>query len=192
MTENWGNRGRYLFAFEKTPNVDSAGRSIADAKSYVECVLEKNFRNHEVWDEGVPIDAEARLTVTELTKLKEFGEKANGPAQRLNEFHFPPCVSSEHHKITISAGVAIALLKRKIDPIYPADALQHKVSGTVILHAIIGVDGHIVALQIISGPDELRQATLNAVSQWTYHPYRLNDRPVEVETTISVPFSLHR
>jgi hypothetical protein len=159
-TENWGNRGQYLSAFEKTPSVDSTGRSITDAKSYVECVLEKNLRNHEVWDEGVPIDAEARLTVTELIRLKEFGEKADGAVRQLNESHFPPCVSSEHHKIVISAGVATALLKRKIDPIYPADALQHKVSGTVTVHAIIGVDGRIAALQIIGGPDELRQATL--------------------------------
>jgi len=141
-----------------------------------------------VWDEGVPIDAEARLTVIELIRLKEYAEKADGPSKRLNEFHLPPCVLSEHRKIVITAGVAAALLSKKVDPIYPADPLQHNLSGTVILNATIRTDGHIAALKVISGPEELRQAALDAVSQWTYLPYQLNNKPVEVETTISVPF----
>lgn len=189
MAENWGDRGRYLSAFEKTPNVDSAGRPVTDAKSYVECVIGRHFRNHEVWDEGVPIDAEARLTVIELVKIREDIEKADGRAKGLNEFHLPPCISSERHKIVISAGVATALLKIKVDPVYPADALQHNISGTVTLHATIGTDGRIAALQVMSGPNELHQAALNAVRQWTYRPYELNNRPVEVETTINVAFN---
>lgn len=189
MAENWGDRGRYLSAFEKTPNVDSAGRPVTDAKSYIECVIGRHFRNHEVWDEGVPIDAEARLTVIELIKIREDIEKADGRAKGLNEFHLPPCISSERHKIVISAGVATALLKIKVDPVYPADALQHNISGTVTLHATIGTDGRIAALQVMSGPNELHQAALNAVRQWTYRPYELNNRPVEVETTINVAFN---
>jgi TonB family protein len=192
MAETWGDRDRYLSEFEKTPNVDSLGRPVTGAKSYVECVIDRHFRNHEVWDEGVPIDAEARLTVIELVKLRESEEKADGFPTELNEPHLPPCVSSEHSKIVISAGVATALLKIKIDPIYPVDALKHNVSGTVTLHATIGKDGHVAALRIISGPDELNQAALNAVRQWTYQPYQLNGGPVEVETTISVPFGIHR
>jgi TonB family protein len=189
IAENWGDRGRYLSAFEKTPNVDSAGQPVTDAKSYVECVIGRHFRNHEVWDEGVPIDAEARLTVIELTKIRENIEKADGRAKGLDEFHLPPCISSERQKIVISAGVATALLKIKVDPVYPADALQHNISGTVTLHATIGTDGRIAALKVTSGPDELHQAALNAVKQWTYRPYELNNRPVEVETTINVTFN---
>ena len=176
IAEKWGDRARYLSAFAKTPNVDSVGRPVTDAKSYVECVIDRRFRNHEVWDEGVPIDAEARLTVIELIKLREYGEKADGTTKGLNEFHIPSCVSSEHGKIVISAGVATGLLKMKIDPIYPAEALQHNVSGTVTLHATIGTDGRIAALKVTSGPDELHQAALNAVKQWTYRPYELNNR----------------
>lgn len=181
IAANWGNRDRYLSAFAKTPDVDTVGKPITDAKSYVTCVIDRHFRNHEVWDEGVPIDAEARLAVIELMKLREY-KKAD----------LPSCVLSEHRKITLSAGVAASLLKIKIDPIYPANALQHNISGTVTLRATIDTDGHVTAPAIISGPDELRQAALNAVSQWTYKPYQLNGRPVEVETSISVPFELHR
>jgi TonB family protein len=189
IAENWGDRGRYLSAFEKTPNVDSAGRPVPDAKSYVECVIGRHFRNHEVWDEGVPIDAEARLTVIELVKIREDIEKADARANGLSEVHLPPCISSERHKIVLSAGVATALLKIKVDPVYPADALQHNISGTVTLHATIGADGRIAALQVMNGPKELHQAALNAVRQWTYRPYELNNRPVEVETTINVAFN---
>ncbi|WP_396126756.1 energy transducer TonB [Acidicapsa ligni] len=88
--------------------------------------------------------------------------------------------------------MATALLKTKIDPTYPVNALEHNVSGSVTLRANIGKDGHIAALEIISGPAELHQAALNAVRQWTYQPYQLNGSPVEVETTISVPFEVHR
>jgi TonB family protein len=182
IAAHWGDRNRYLSAFVKTPDVDMAGRPVTDSKSYVTCLIDRHFRNHEVWDEGVPIDAEARLTVIELTKLSESKQTSD----------LPPCVSSEHRKIVLSAGVAAALLKIKIDPIYPADARQHNVSGAVTLRATIDTDGHVKTLTIVSGPDELRQAALDAVSQWAYTPYQLGGRPVEVETTISVPFDLHR
>lgn len=192
INENWGDRGRYLSAFEETPSVDSAGRQVIAAKSYVECVIDRHFRNHQPWDEGIPIDAEARMTVTELISLQKDVEEANEQARRSTEFHLSPCISSEHRRVVIAAGVAIALLKTKIDPIYPADALQHNISGTVTLHATIGTDGRIAALQVTSGPNELHQAALNAVRQWTYRPYELNNRPVEVETTINVAFNPSR
>jgi TonB family protein len=192
IAEKWGDRVRYLSAFEKTPDVDSAGQPVTDAKSYVKCVIEGHFRNHEVWDEGVPIDAEARLTLIELIKLREYAEKATGSDKELKKFDLPPCVSSERSKILISAGVAAALLKTKVDPIYPADALQHNVSGTVTLRVTIDTDGHVAALKIISGPDELRQAAVDAVGQWMYKPYQLNGGPVEAETTVTIPFGLHQ
>jgi len=165
-----------------TSDVDSKGKPLADAKSYVKCVIERHFRIHEVWDEGVPIDAEARLTVIELEKLRKYKEKSS----------LPHCASSEHQKIVLSAGVAAALLKVKIDPVYPTDALQRDISGTVNLHATIDTAGHVKALRIVSGPDELRQAELNAVSQWIYEPYRLNGEPVEVEISVRVPFEGHQ
>ena len=81
------------------------------------------------------------------------------------------------------------MLKTKIDPVYPAEAFENHVSGTVVLYATISTKGGVEALRVISGPASLQQAALDAVRKWTYRPYLLNNRPVEVETTINVVFA---
>jgi TonB family protein len=75
-------------------------------------------------------------------------------------------------------------------PEYPVVARQARISGTVSLQALIGPDGHIQSLTVISGHPLLRQAALDAVKQWVYQPTLLNEKPVSVSTTIDVIFSL--
>ena len=55
---------------------------------------------------------------------------------------------------------------------------------------MIGTDGHIVNLKVVSGPQMLQQAALDAVKDWQYRPYLLNGEPVEVLTTINIVFTL--
>jgi len=63
----------------------------------------------------------------------------------------------------------------------------------VVLHAVIGKDGHIHDLQVLSSPaSDLTSAAEDAVRQWTYRPYTLLGDPVEVETTINVNFTFGR
>jgi peptidyl-prolyl cis-trans isomerase A (cyclophilin A) len=102
----------------------------------------------------------------------------------------PP--GAEPRAITISPGIAVGLLVSKVTPAYSIDAKKAGVSGTVVLTAIIGKDGLIKDLQIVSGPDMLQQAAADAVKQWRYRPYLLNGEPVEVRTTINVIFTLGR
>jgi protein TonB len=80
----------------------------------------------------------------------------------------------------------------KQTPIYPVDAKAAHVQGTVVLGAIIGTDGTVKDLHVVSGPDQLQQAALDAVRQWRYRPYLLNGDPVEVRTTINIIFTLAR
>jgi protein TonB len=94
-----------------------------------------------------------------------------------------PQLKPDH--LRISSGVMAGLLKTKVDPVYPGDV---DAEGTVVLHAIIGKDGHVESLQAISGPTMLKGAAIDAVKQWTYKPYLLNGEPVEVDTTIVVQF----
>jgi protein TonB len=75
-------------------------------------------------------------------------------------------------------------------PLYPPEAKAERKQGTVILHAIIGRDGSIRDLKVISGPEMFRDAAVRAVQQWKYKPYRLMGRTVEVDTTITVNFRL--
>jgi peptidyl-prolyl cis-trans isomerase A (cyclophilin A) len=94
--------------------------------------------------------------------------------------------------VNISAGVAVGLLVSKTTPVYPIDAKQAGVSGTVVLAATIGTDGTVKELHVVSGPDLLQQAALDAVKEWRYRPYLLNGQPVEIRTTINIIFALSR
>lgn len=94
-------------------------------------------------------------------------------------------------KARVSQGVMNGLLIGRIIPEYPPIAREMGVEGTVILQASISKTGTIENLRVVSGPELLRRAAINAVSQWRYQPYLLNGNPVEVETTVNVRFTLH-
>ena len=93
-------------------------------------------------------------------------------------------------RVRISQGVTKGMLVRQIQPTYPPIAKAARIQGDVILTAVIGKDGSIQDLQLVSGHPMLVPAAIEAVKQWHYRPYLLNGQPVEVETTITVIFSL--
>lgn len=93
-------------------------------------------------------------------------------------------------RATISPDVAADMLLEKTDPVYPPIAKAARVSGTVVLRAVISKDGKIEDLHVISGPSMLHEAALDAVRTWRYRPYLLTNRPVEVETTVNLVFTL--
>jgi TonB family protein len=77
-----------------------------------------------------------------------------------------------------------------VAPVYPPDAKAARLSGTVVLHALIGKDGVIKELAVFSGPQKFRESAIEAVKQWTYKPYLLNGNPTAVDTTITVNYAL--
>ncbi|MGB8579404.1 MAG: TonB family protein [Candidatus Sulfotelmatobacter sp.] len=93
-------------------------------------------------------------------------------------------------RVRVSAGVTSGLLIRKVNPAYPPLARQARISGTVILRAVISKDGSIENLSLVSGHPMLAPAAIEAVKQWKYKPYLLNGEPVEVDTEIQVNFTL--
>ena len=95
-------------------------------------------------------------------------------------------------KSAISAGVAEGMLLHRTAPIYPEYAKSAHLSGTVVLGATITKQGVIANLHVLSGPPMLRGPAMEAVKTWRYRPYMLNSEPVDVETTISVIFSLNQ
>jgi TonB family protein len=78
----------------------------------------------------------------------------------------------------------------KVPPVYPPAAKKAKIQGTVVLSVVIGEDGNIKNLQVVSGPNELQQSSIDAVRQWLYKPFLLNGNPVEVKTTVNIIYSL--
>jgi protein TonB len=98
----------------------------------------------------------------------------------------PPIIKREFRTSSILEGS----LLRKVQPAYPPLARAARISGPVLLAAVIGKDGTMVNVRALSGHPMLVQAAIQAVSQWRYRPYVLNGEAVEVETQITVNFVL--
>ncbi len=93
--------------------------------------------------------------------------------------------------IKVGGTVQEARLIHRVLPVYPRPACQIRIQGSVHLAAIIGADGRIRELQVLSGHPLLVPAAVDAVRQWAYEPTLLNGTPVEVMTDITVTFSLN-
>lgn len=93
-------------------------------------------------------------------------------------------------RVRVSQGVSEGLLVHQVKPQYPPLARAARIQGSVVLQAVIGKDGTIQNLKMISGHPMLAPAAIEAVKQWRYKPYFLNGEPVEVDTQITVNFTL--
>ena len=95
-------------------------------------------------------------------------------------------------RIKVGENVMTAKILQKLQPVYPPLARQTRIQGTVRLHAIIGRDGLVKQLEVVSGHPLLLQSALDAVRKWQYEPVLLNGEPVEVHTTIDVIYALNQ
>jgi protein TonB len=102
----------------------------------------------------------------------------------------PKLAAAVPQRIKVSQGVTQGLLVRQVKPQYPAMARETRVEGDVVLAAVIGKDGTVSDLKVVSGPAILVSSAMQAVRQWRYKPYLLNGQPVEVETQIKLQFRL--
>ena len=88
------------------------------------------------------------------------------------------------------AALSIGRLISKIEPIYPPDALRQRISGTVKLHVVLGVDGRVETATVTDGPPQLSNAALQAIKQWRYEPTLLGTAPVGAEEDITMIFRI--
>jgi protein TonB len=93
-------------------------------------------------------------------------------------------------RIRVGGNVQEARLSKKVVPTYPPLARSARISGVVRFNAVIGTDGHIQNLQLVTGHPLLVPSAQAAVTQWVYQPTLLNGEPVEVMTQIDVNFTL--
>jgi protein TonB len=93
-------------------------------------------------------------------------------------------------RVRVPAPVAEANLIHDVTPQYPPEAGRQRIEGTVVLMAVIGKDGAVRDVRVESGPPLLAQAAIDAVRQWRYKPYFLNGEPVEVDSHITINFTL--
>jgi TonB family protein len=85
---------------------------------------------------------------------------------------------------------AMEVVVRPVEPVYPLLAQQSHVQGSVVLHARVSKDGTVQALKVISGPDILTTAALEAVKQWRFKPHYESGEAVPTETHITVNFTI--
>lgn len=100
----------------------------------------------------------------------------------------PPELSSE--AALSAASLQIGTPVSRPSPVYPEEAARRGVQGTAKLRVVIGKDGSVQEVQVISGPPLLTSASASALRQWRYKPTFLGDKPVEVSQEITIEFRL--
>ena len=98
--------------------------------------------------------------------------------------------SNSSQMLRISQGVTQGLLLKRVQPVYPNQAMQMRIQGAVQLQATINKQGRITSVKVLSGDAILSRAAVEAVNQWKYKPYFLNGEPVDIQTQITVNFKL--
>jgi TonB family protein len=80
----------------------------------------------------------------------------------------------------------------RVNPVYPIEAKEARIQGAVVLDVQISKEGVPMNINIQKGPKELQKSAMDAVGQWRWQPFLLNGDPVEVETTVTVVYSLEK
>ena len=88
----------------------------------------------------------------------------------------------------VPADVMEKLVTHRVDPDYPEAARPANLQGVIVLDVVVGRDGSVVDMRALNGPDVLAQAAMDALRWWRFEPYRVDGRPVVVETTVAVEF----
>jgi TonB family protein len=102
----------------------------------------------------------------------------------------PAGIAEIHPEAKVNPEAMERLVVHKVVPEYPDGARRSGVQGAVVLNAVVNEAGTVSDLTVISGPEVLGQAAVDAVRWWRYQPYRVNGRAVAVETTVIVNFRL--
>jgi len=116
------------------------------------------------------------------------------PAGSMNQSALSGVLSAKASMPGLSAprsqGVSGGQLARRVEPVYPAQARERRLEGSVVLAATIMEDGTVRNVKIVKGPPILAEAAVSAVQNWRYKPFELDGKPVKNETRIVVEFKL--
>ena len=174
----WG--GRYCFNKESFALQEVDQNTVVTKYSRIDKVQGRYLaRTVDVWIGGIRAFS---VSVDSVDQIDSSEANLPPPSNAQVEDDQPP---------SPIGAVTPGKLVKKEAPKYPKAAKIVRKEGTVILSAIIGKNGQIRDLEVLSSPSNLfAEAATKAVSHWEYEPYQLNGKPVEVETTINVIFKL--
>jgi periplasmic protein TonB len=149
----------------------------------VEVVAGDEHRTIQSGTNSVRVDLQPRSSFTPAT--------ASSPASSSStpSSSDPAGVADATARVHLSPGAA-EIISRPVQPNYPLLAKEMKVQGAVVLEALIGRDGNIQDLHVLSGPTILSTAAREAVKQWRFRPYLQSGQAVETEARITVNFTI--
>jgi periplasmic protein TonB len=143
-----------------------------------------------------PVSAESQVTPTTAAPAKPVpspSQNAQGAKSgNIGESALGASTASKtpSTRAVVPGNVTAASIVTQTKPEYPLQAMANHIQGEVVLHAVIDKEGKISEVQVLSGDDLLSQSALEAVRQWRYKPMLVDGEPKEVDTTITVTFSL--
>jgi len=117
---------------------------------------------------------------------------SKAPPSGSNSSPIQNAVNTEGVATAGSAAVspAASYLLQRVEPEYPEEARQRHIEGPVVLNVLVGTDGAVQELKVVSGDPLLAKAATDAVRRWRFQPHHLDNRLVEFETRITVNFAL--
>jgi TonB family protein len=142
---------------------------------------------HEVSAGGLVVYEKGKV-VFQMPPTPKFSPSATNSPAAIGSAAQPSSDSSV--PLRVSSDTANSYLLRRIEPEYPEQAKLEHIEGPVVLGILVGSDGLVKSLNVVSGDLQLVNAASDAVRQWRFKPYRLNGKTVEFETRVTVNFAL--
>jgi protein TonB len=195
-----------------TATIDETGRVVEIRKAREPLVLSPgaNPTAVRIAAEGMVREAAAALrrwtydppASGPISFLVTFSFKPGGETTNNQSVTFPGSFGSQaaaaaalaaggpNQPVRVGGSIKAPTQISKVQPVYPAVAQSARVSGVVILEALIGVDGRVADAKVLRSIPLLDQAAVDAVRQWVYTPTLLNGVPVPVIMTVTVTFAL--
>lgn len=168
------------------------------APAALEAIKHWKFRPYELNGEPVQVETKAKVVFTLADNSAAQGVVGDRPggippdqaggivdAVDARDPHSPP-----PNRVRVSQSIEAALTVKKVPPEYPQSAKDQRIQGSVVLKVIVDKEGNVATVELISGHPAPAPAAIQAVKQWKYRSYLLNQRPVEVETHVTVNFTL--
>jgi TonB family protein len=168
-------------------------RDVAEADQWVDRALETKRKKAEQRAGNLPVPNQISVTQSLVTSAVVPPSPPPPPPPPPPAYSgSPQSTPATPARIRVGGNVQAAMIIRKVVPVYPTEAKSAGIQGVVQLGVILAEDGTVAEITVLDGPDALAQAAIDAVRQWVYRPTLLNGRPVQVETTVSVNFTLNQ
>ena len=182
--------------FTSTPMMHSSPAAPAPRANAASVVPKNNTPEVVEEEPKKPALGDVRMAAPKIRRGKAAAAPGE-PSIDINQVASPPAPVSaleSSHKVgpaapaPVGGDVKPAKLLKSVPPVYPDMARNQRISGNVQIDALIGTDGNVSTMKVLSGPPLLHQAAMNAVKQWKFQPAELNGNPTTMHLTVTVQF----